>query len=561
MPPRKSTKKAAAAASVFSGQTFCISGKFSRSQAEMKELVTDNGGSIAATPSRACTYLVADALGSAKTEKAQKDGLDIVTEAWLEQSIKDGKLSTDAKLFLSGPNASAGAADMEDEAAPEAEEAKPAAAASKKKAAAPKKAAAAKAGSKRKAAAADDAEAETEKEDSPAAASATPAADEPASAAPAKKAKAAAAAPVPDAAPAVPSFAGKKFIVMGGFTAGKFKIESLISSLGGEITTSVLKSLSYCVCGTPVSTDYGGVSGPGSKKHKECKKIRGCTMLNEEAFFKLVDEIKAAPAATTAAGGAGGAAEPEDTGAYADLVDDFRAILKLLKVDNSDLKPATDAEITACESTLEMALPGPLRALLRIVNGSGAISTDVADVPHLFPSTEEIEELFGYNESDNTHRIERDSSESARIVVVFESHLVRSSLFVCLSSAHATVFRGLRWIPFYMIDYDFAWEGMDRTTGHIYICDLECNSFKQLGYTMAGQIKQYRQWLEKRAAKKPKEDKTPVAAAETTTTTTTTTAAPKAAEEEEDNSFSPAGISSSLPRAMMQKINRAYGDQ
>lgn len=93
----------------FAGQTLCVSGKFSRSQADMKALVTDNGGVVAATANRDCTYLVADALGSAKTVKAQKDGLPIVTEEWLVKSIVEGKPSTDSSLFLSGGGGGAGA--------------------------------------------------------------------------------------------------------------------------------------------------------------------------------------------------------------------------------------------------------------------------------------------------------------------------------------------------------------------------------------------------------------------------------------------------------------------
>ena len=561
MPPRnadakaaaKAATKAAAAAfaSVFFGQTFCISGKFSRSQAEMEELVTSNGGNVAATPSRKCTYLVANALGSAKTTKAQKDGLDIVTEAWLDQSIKDGKMSTDAKLFLSGPNSGAAGAEgeMEDE---NEEEEKPAASGAAKKAA-PKKAAT-KAGSKRKAAAAeDDAEEEEEEADAAPAAGAKKAKTK---AAPAAAAAAAEAA----STPAVPSFTGKKFLLMGGFTAGKYKLESLINSLGGEITTSVLKSLNYCICGTPVSTDYGGVSGPGSKKHKECKKIKSCTMLNEEEFFKLAEQIKAAaPSAGAGAATAGGAAESDDAGSYASLVDDFRAILKLLKVDESKLKPATDAEIAACESEMQMALPGPLRALLRIVNGSSGIPSSAGspDVPHLFPSTDEIRELFGYNLSVEHAATQRGGGGvcwDARCVVVSDLRLPSASVVVvCVFSAHAGVFRTLRWLPFYMLDYDFAWQGMDRSSGAIFMCDLECNEFKQTGYTMTGQIAQFRNWLETRGNKKDKSADNSAA-----TKAASSTADDDGEDASDSDHFRPTGRSTSIPQAIMTKFHRIY---
>jgi hypothetical protein len=86
----------------------------------------------------------------------------------------------------------------------------------------------------------------------------------------------AAAASLPD--PVIPTtavdFTGKKFIVMGGFQRGKYRIESAITDGGGVITKAAAKSVSYVVCGEPVSTDYGGVSGPGSKVHRECKKLK-----------------------------------------------------------------------------------------------------------------------------------------------------------------------------------------------------------------------------------------------------------------------------------------------
>jgi NAD-dependent DNA ligase len=124
---------------IFSGQTFCVSGKFQVSQGEITSLLELNGGKIAGTPNKQCTFVVSDSIGSAKTQKAVKDGIDIVTEDWVNDSIALGKMLTDSKYFLSGGgNGSASAADAsEEDEEEEEEEEKP------KKKAAPKKAAAA----------------------------------------------------------------------------------------------------------------------------------------------------------------------------------------------------------------------------------------------------------------------------------------------------------------------------------------------------------------------------------------------------------------------------------
>lgn len=84
---------------VFAGETFCVSGPFTVDQKAMLALISSHGGSIASTVTRLCTYLVADQLGSAKTRKAQANGVPIVTKAWIRTSIAEGKKSTDADLF------------------------------------------------------------------------------------------------------------------------------------------------------------------------------------------------------------------------------------------------------------------------------------------------------------------------------------------------------------------------------------------------------------------------------------------------------------------------------
>lgn len=129
MPPKKTS-----AAGVFAGEVFCVSGACSLgTQQEVKDIIIANGGSVAATPNKTCTFVVADQLGSSKVSKAQKDGIDIVTAEWLSVSIKAGKKSTDKKLYLSGP-AAAAADDDDDE-----EDSKPAKKAPAKKATAAKR--------------------------------------------------------------------------------------------------------------------------------------------------------------------------------------------------------------------------------------------------------------------------------------------------------------------------------------------------------------------------------------------------------------------------------------
>jgi len=160
------------ASRVFEGETFCVSGKFTVSQGELVSAVEGAGGAIAATPNRSCTFVVSDSIGSAKTTKAVKDGIDVVTEAWVSDSIAAGKKLTNAKYFLSGGggggNKSGGAAakkakaakadeDEEEDDEPKKQKKATAKASSKKKPAAAAAAAAAatkpKGAGKRKAAA------------------------------------------------------------------------------------------------------------------------------------------------------------------------------------------------------------------------------------------------------------------------------------------------------------------------------------------------------------------------------------------------------------------------
>lgn len=78
-----------------------MTGSFSRSQDSLLSLLESHGGTIVDSVSRKCTHLIAEAIGSTKTKKAQQNGIPIVTERWIEQSIADGKPSNDRTLYLS----------------------------------------------------------------------------------------------------------------------------------------------------------------------------------------------------------------------------------------------------------------------------------------------------------------------------------------------------------------------------------------------------------------------------------------------------------------------------
>jgi len=195
MPP----KKKAAAGGVFAGETFCVSGKFSLSQAEMRTLIASNGGALADTPNKSCTFLVADSMGSAKTMKAQKDGIDIVTEDWVQESVKKGKMSTDKKLFLSGGGGGASKDDDDDEE--------------------------------------DDAEEDEDEDMTPASKKKKAPAKKAAAAAPAKK-KAAAGGKV---------FDGLTFCVSGSFSLSQSEMRDLIVTNGGKSAATPNRSCDYLV--------------------------------------------------------------------------------------------------------------------------------------------------------------------------------------------------------------------------------------------------------------------------------------------------------------------------
>jgi hypothetical protein len=98
-------------------------------------------------------------------------------------------------------------------------------------------------------------------------------------------AAAAAAAPAP-----VVDLKGSRWLLMGGFDVGKGFIQSKLSRAGAEIAPGVSKKVNYVLVGKPVVNEYGAVSGPGSKKHKECKKMK-LTCIDEATALQLLKDF------------------------------------------------------------------------------------------------------------------------------------------------------------------------------------------------------------------------------------------------------------------------------
>lgn len=209
-------------------------------------------------------------------------------------------------------------------------------------------------------------------------------------------AAAAAAAPA-SAGPVDVDLSGKKFVVMGGFTCDKFKIESTISNVGGEVTKAVLKSLDYVVCGTPEATKYGGVSGPGSKMHREAKKAK-IPILSEAEFESLVEQHKATQLRLAASIQSGlipdlanivaGYADSSAEGVGAQWAE----ICGWWGIKNT---PAKAEDIAAAESRIRIAFPPFLKQLWRVASNMGSEKGNHPPHPeYFFPSVQEIVDMY-----------------------------------------------------------------------------------------------------------------------------------------------------------------------
>jgi len=269
---------------VFSGLTFCVSGAFSLgTQKEMEALLVKNGGK-ASTWNKSVKYLVCEQMGSGKTQKAEEGGIPVVTEAWVQESISKGKLSTNSSHFLSGGGSGGGddgddagsddegaaaaasspkkgkkrkAESEEDEEEEEEEEEKP-----KKKKAAPKKAASKKSKKKAESEEDEDEEEDEEEEEKP------------------KKKKA-----KTSGGGGGSVFAGHTFSVSGAFGISQGDMKKLIIKNGGKVAPSCNKSCSYLVC-----AEIG--SGKTQKAQKDGIPIVGEEWVNASIYAGKIQTDK-----------------------------------------------------------------------------------------------------------------------------------------------------------------------------------------------------------------------------------------------------------------------------
>eukprot|EP01034_Spumella_vulgaris_P042077 gene42077-52162_t len=80
---------------------------------------------------------------------------------------------------------------------------------------------------------------------------------------------------------------GFKFVVTGNFR-NKDELLDLIASNGGSVSAAMTKACTHCLLGATGRTEYGQVTGAGSKKHKEAVKGK-CVMVTPEALKALIE--------------------------------------------------------------------------------------------------------------------------------------------------------------------------------------------------------------------------------------------------------------------------------
>eukprot|EP00727_Mastigamoeba_balamuthi_P014275 m51a1_g9470 hypothetical protein (661) ;mRNA; f:574726-577270 len=106
-----------------SSAVFAISGKLSRTQAAMKKLISDNGGTVAGSVTKKVTHLISTKEeledGSDKIDKAKENGIFIVSEEFIDECVKQKKMVAEAPFLLTG---AAGKEEKEKEAEEEEEE-------------------------------------------------------------------------------------------------------------------------------------------------------------------------------------------------------------------------------------------------------------------------------------------------------------------------------------------------------------------------------------------------------------------------------------------------------
>lgn len=75
---------------VLSGKTFVITGSLSSPRKVIQKLITDNGGEIKSSVSKNLDYLVAGDKAGSKLDKANKQGVAVISEDALQQMIQEG---------------------------------------------------------------------------------------------------------------------------------------------------------------------------------------------------------------------------------------------------------------------------------------------------------------------------------------------------------------------------------------------------------------------------------------------------------------------------------------
>ena len=81
---------------IFAGVAFCISGTLSMKRADFVKLISDNGGSVAGSVTKAVQYLITTeeeaSNPTTKVTAAQNNSIPLVSEDFIVESVKEGKL-------------------------------------------------------------------------------------------------------------------------------------------------------------------------------------------------------------------------------------------------------------------------------------------------------------------------------------------------------------------------------------------------------------------------------------------------------------------------------------
>lgn len=78
---------------------------------------------------------------------------------------------------------------------------------------------------------------------------------------------------------------------MGEFSTPKHKLIDLLQKDGATIVKAVSGTTTHCLCGTKGKTDYGQVTGPGSKAYKDAKALKKrITWFDEEGILKHLEK-------------------------------------------------------------------------------------------------------------------------------------------------------------------------------------------------------------------------------------------------------------------------------